>query len=77
MLCLVEVESRPTLRRFNETTLTEAPYPHAMLIDGNDERGIDVAILCRRPLSDMRSHVDDLDPKTQRPVFSRDCAEIS
>jgi hypothetical protein len=44
ILCLVEVESRPVLRRFNNTILKEAPYPHAMLIDGNDERGIDVAI---------------------------------
>ena len=76
VLCLVEVESRPVLHRFNETMLTEAPYPHAMLIDGNDERGIDVGLLCRRPVADMRSHVDDPDPVTRRPVFSRDCAEF-
>jgi endonuclease/exonuclease/phosphatase family metal-dependent hydrolase len=76
VLCMVEVESRPTLRRFNETMLKEAPYPHAMLIDGNDERGIDVGMLSRRPLADMRSHVDDLDATTGRPVFSRDCAEF-
>jgi len=37
ILCLVEVESRPVLRRFNDTALKEAPYPHAMLIDGNDD----------------------------------------
>lgn len=76
ILCLVEVESRPVLRRFNETILKEAPYPHAMLIDGNDERGIDVGMLCRRPLLDLRSHVDDLDPASGRPVFSRDCAQF-
>jgi endonuclease/exonuclease/phosphatase family metal-dependent hydrolase len=76
VLCLVEVESRPVLRRFNETILKEAPYPHAMLIDGNDERGIDVGLLCRRPLLDMRSHVDDLDATTGHPVFSRDCAQF-
>ena len=76
VLCLVEVESRPVLRRFNDTILKEAPYPHAMLIDGNDERGIDVGLLCRPPVTDMRSHVDDLDPVTNRPVFSRDCAEF-
>lgn len=75
ILCLVEVESRPVLRRFNDNILKDAPYPHAMLIDGNDERGIDVAMLCRRPLCDMRSHVDDLD-LNGRPVFSRDCAEF-
>lgn len=76
VLCLVEVESRPVLRRFNDTILKEAPYPHAMLIDGNDERGIDVGLLCRRPVRDMRSHVDDLDPVTRWPVFSRNCAEF-
>lgn len=62
LLCLVEVESRPVLRRFNETQLKEAPYPHAMLIDGNDERGIDVGMLSRRPLLGLRSHMDDLEP---------------
>src|SRR3954454_16501209 len=76
VLCLVEVESRPVLRQFNETVLKAAPYPHAMLIDGNDDRGIDVGIASRWPIQDMRSHVDDPDPDTKRPVFSRDCAEF-
>lgn len=76
ILCMVEVESRPVLRRFNDTILKDARYPHAMLIDGNDERGIDVGLLCRPMVTDMRSHVDDLDPATGRPVFSRDCAEF-
>jgi endonuclease/exonuclease/phosphatase family metal-dependent hydrolase len=76
VVCVVEVESRPVLRRFNDTILNEGPYPHAMLIDGNDERGIDVGLLCRRPVTDMRSHTDDLDPVTNWPVFSRDCAEF-
>jgi endonuclease/exonuclease/phosphatase family metal-dependent hydrolase len=75
VLCLVEVESRPVLRRFNEIALKAAPYPHAMLIDGNDERGIDVGIMSRWPILDMRSHVDDPDT-TNHPVFSRDCAEF-
>lgn len=76
VLCLVEVESRPVLRQFNDTILKGAPYPHAMLIDGNDERGIDVGLMSRFPIMDMRSHVDDPDPATKRPVFSRDCAEF-
>jgi endonuclease/exonuclease/phosphatase family metal-dependent hydrolase len=76
VLCLVEVENRPILRRFNETILAGAPYRQAMVIDGNDDRGIDVGIASRWPIRDMRSHVDDPDPETQRPVFSRDCAEF-
>jgi len=76
VLCLVEVESRPVLREFNDTILKAAPYPHAMLIDGNDDRGIDVGVMSRFQIADMRSHVDDPDAMTKRPVFSRDCAEF-
>jgi endonuclease/exonuclease/phosphatase family metal-dependent hydrolase len=47
-----------------------------MLIDGNDERGIDVGLLAKDnfPVLGMRSHVDDPGPGGE-PVFSRDCAE--
>ncbi len=76
VMCLVEVESRPVLREFNRTALKAAPYPHAMLIDGNDDRGIDVGLVSRWPILDMRSHVDDPDTVTRQPVFSRDCAEF-
>lgn len=75
ILCLVEIESRPVVKRFNDTVLDAFAYPHAMLIDGNDDRGIDVGLLSRYPVTDMRSHVDDPDPDTGKPVFSRDCAE--
>ena len=46
-----------------------------MLIDGNDDRGIDVALLTQAgyPLGTIRSHVDDTDD--QGVVFSRDCPE--
>ncbi len=76
VLCLVEVENRPVLRRFNDTILKPASYPHAMVIDGNDDRGIDVGVASRWPICDMRSHVDDADPITSHPVFSRDCPEF-
>lgn len=76
VLCLVEVESRPVLTRFNDAILKSAAYPHAMLIDGNDGRGIDVALMSRLPIRDLRSHVDDPDPETGFPLFSRDCAEF-
>lgn len=79
ILGVVEAEDRTTLRRFNETLLpndNNTPrYPHIMLIDGNDSRGIDVGILStdRYPLHDIRSHVDD-GPFDNR-TFSRDCPE--
>lgn len=78
VLGVVEAESRPALLRFSEQLLPQVecePYEHVMLIDGNDERGIDVGIMCRSDyeITDMRSHVDDSDEEGK--LFSRDCAE--
>lgn len=78
VLCVVEAEDRTGLKRFNEAVLPKVgvtPYEHVMLIDGNDDRGIDVAILCRQGFSIARmlSHVDDTD--ADGIIFSRDCAE--
>lgn len=78
ILITIEVENRPTLKRFNEQVLGTTfacKYPHAMVIDGNDERGIDVGLLSRYPIVAIRSHVDDALPDG-RLVFSRDCPEF-
>ena len=75
---VVEAEHRTSLKRFNEDVLPTVggvPYDQVMLIDGNDERGIDVGLLVRDPLSisRMRSHVDDRSGDSR--IFSRDCPE--
>ena len=73
----IEVENRPTLQRFNEQVLGakfNKAFPHVMLIDGNDDRGIDVGLLSRFPIRAIKSHVDDLNPNGER-TFSRDCPE--
>jgi len=78
ILITVEVENRPTLKRFNEQVLKsqfDSSYPHFMVVDGNDDRGIDVGILSRFPIVEIRSHVDDPGANGER-VFSRDCAEF-
>jgi len=47
-----------------------------MVIDGNDERGIDVGILSRFPIQRMCSHITDRATKhAQSLTFSRDCPE--
>lgn len=79
ILAVIEAEHRPGLCAFNETLLKAVngePYPSVMLIDGNDERGIDVAILTRNGFSieRMKSHVDDRTADGSH-VFSRDCPE--
>jgi endonuclease/exonuclease/phosphatase family metal-dependent hydrolase len=78
VLCVVEAENRTMLKRFNEALLPKLggqPYDHVMLIDGNDDRGIDVGIMTRKdfPVQHIASHVDDADAKGI--IFSRDCPE--
>ena len=78
LLAVVEAESRPTLKMFSDALLRQVgaePYEQVMLIDGNDDRGIDVGMLARPgyPLGQIRTHVFDTD--STGPVFSRDCCE--
>lgn len=79
ILIAVEVENRPTLQKFNNQVLKaqfDISYPHLMVIDGNDQRGIDLGILSRFPIVEIRSHVDDLNPENNKQIFSRDCPEF-
>ncbi|MBY6240750.1 endonuclease/exonuclease/phosphatase family protein [Methylosinus sp. Sm6] len=77
VLGVIEAESRPALVRFNENLIGAmggVPYAHALLIDGNDDRGIDVGLYAREAyeVEAIRTHVDDSD--AQGRIFSRDCA---
>ncbi|MEN2786183.1 endonuclease/exonuclease/phosphatase family protein [Sphingomonas qilianensis] len=79
IMVVVEAEHRPSLLRFNQQVIAPVAgwsFDHIALIDGNDERGIDVGVLTREPhaLDFVRTHVDDtIDGKR---VFSRDCPEF-
>lgn len=80
VLCIVEAEGRIALGRFNEVVIPKVggqKYGHVMLIDGNDDRGIDVGIMAREgfAIRSIASHVDD--PDGSNKVFSRDCAEYT
>ena len=66
VLGVVEAESRIALQRFNVDLLrpiSDRIYGHIMLIDGNDDRGIDVGVMTRgdHPIERIVSHVDDAD----------------
>ncbi|MGB3245801.1 MAG: endonuclease/exonuclease/phosphatase family protein [Sulfitobacter sp.] len=80
ILAMVEAESRPVLKTFQEIMAKKLALPetyaHVMLIDGNDTRGIDVGLATRAgfPIGRVRSHSDDLKPDGN-PIFSRDCPE--
>ena len=79
ILAVVEAENRPSLLRFNEEMLGDR-YRHVMLVDGNDQRGIDVGLLTTRryPITSVTSHVDDRDTRNTNAerrdnrLFSRD-----
>ncbi|WP_031335647.1 endonuclease/exonuclease/phosphatase family protein [Rhodopseudomonas sp. B29] len=78
VLGVVEAESRPALVRFSKNVLPAVagkPYDHIMLVDGNDERGIDVGLMTRKgfEIVSIVSHVDDADD--EGVIFSRDCAQ--
>ena len=75
VLAVVEAEDRPSLVRFNDEMLN-GRYGHVMVVDGNDERGIDVGLLTTAEIdiTSVTSHVDVPDPKRPgKPLFSRDC----
>lgn len=78
ILGVIEAENRVALKRFSTQMLKAigaAIYDHIFVIDGNDDRGIDVGVMTRQgyEISELRSHVDDTDADGQ--IFSRDCAE--
>ena len=75
VLAVIEAEDRPSLVHFNDQMLN-GRYGHIMLIDGNDERGIDVGLLTRAGIDivSVTSHVDTPDPgRPGQALFSRDC----
>jgi len=82
IVTLQEVENIAALRAFNETYL-EGKY-EVHLIEGNDERGIDVAFLVKKDLPflvEQRSHKEEtwIDPVLgggPRTLFSRDLTAL-
>ena len=82
ILCLQEVYDLPSLDHFHDSFLRPAALPHRVCLPGNDGHGRDVAILSRRPLTEVASHARltpadlDLAPPPgidpARPIFCRD-----
>lgn len=86
ILCLVEVENRPLLQQFHDDILYKqflkpkgrSEYKYIRLIDGNDTRGIDVAVMSRLPLNWIKSHIHEMTTYNGKKVnlYSRDCLEV-
>jgi predicted extracellular nuclease len=78
VLALQEVENRGTLWEFNASHLGNH-FQHLVLVEGNDCRGIDVAVASRLPIGrvtshQFRTHPDS--PADDHTVFSRDLLEV-
>ncbi|MDO9550533.1 MAG: endonuclease/exonuclease/phosphatase family protein [Methanoregula sp.] len=84
IISMIEVEDRLTLKGFHDDILYKEflkpagkeRYPHIMSIQGNDGRGINVAVMSRVPINWIQSHVHERTEKNT-PVFSRDCLEVN
>src|SRR5215210_7534418 len=89
ILAVVEAENRVLLKTFDQFVLDQVndelpqeqrkePYTKVMLIDGNDDRGIDVGLMTKEgyDIGDMRSHIHDVD-EAGRIIYSRDCPEYA
>lgn len=90
VVALQEVFDLETLDYFhNEFLLATGaqPYPHRVCLPGNDGRGLDVALLSRRPIASIQSHASlkladvDIEPpkgvNPDLPVFRRDCLMVT
>jgi endonuclease/exonuclease/phosphatase family metal-dependent hydrolase len=85
VICLQEVDSFHALKSFHDkyiTRISGRSYQHKALIEGNDPRGIDVAILSQYRIDSMATHQDYGEANSSLPgrkpvrVFKRDCLEV-
>ena len=61
VVTMQEVENLDVLNQFLDQNLPGL-YPYRVLVEGNDERGIDVAIASKYPIQKVTSHKDDRFP---------------
>lgn len=78
LIALQEVENLELLQRLNEEG--NLGYANTILLEGNDPRGIDVALLTRLNVLEVKTHKDDALPELPglppNYRFSRDCLEV-
>ncbi len=81
ILALQEVENKALLTKLNTQELAGLGYKELRLIEGNDMRGIDVALLSKYSVTGLKSHIQDrfqgVDGDTNTYGFSRDCLEVT
>jgi hypothetical protein len=73
--CLVEVESADTFKRFN-TDVLGSVFSDRIVIDGNDPRGIDIALGAQKGIPIESAKTNIFARKDGKLIFSRDCLEV-
>src|SRR5688572_24053590 len=77
VLAVQEVEDVDTLRYFARHELPKALYPHLILIEGNDPRLIDLAVLSKYPIGAVTTWQHIVHPDSPAElVFSRDVLQV-
>ena len=88
VICLQEIDNMHALKAFNTRYLRRLfsekrdPFTHKMLIEANDPRGIDVAVISKFKIENAKTnqmrrgtiHFPDKDKEDT--IFRRDCLEI-
>lgn len=62
VIALQEVEKLSALKEFRDEQGLADEYPHLVLVEGNDNRGIDVALMSKLPIENVVSHKDETFP---------------
>ena len=79
VLAVVEAETRHSLRDFSRVLLRQVggrPFEHSMLVEGNDDRGINVGLMTKDAfaIGSIHTHIFDRTGPNAF-TFSRDCPE--
>jgi endonuclease/exonuclease/phosphatase family metal-dependent hydrolase len=76
VLAVQEVEDIDTLRAFARDDLNGL-YPYQILVEGNDDRLIDLGLLSKLPIGAITSWKEAIhETVPERPVFSRDMLQV-
>jgi len=76
ILALQEVDNLKVLDRFVSKYLGGMKYKHKMLIDAFDPRNIDVALVSKYPITNVKTYRAERNRKNTASLFSRDCLEV-
>jgi len=76
ILGLQEVENMDTLKKFVTQFLSAKDYTYKIVIDANDPRLIDIALLSRFPIAYINTYQFERSPNKKSLIFSRDCLEV-